>query len=324
MNVENDPLRAAPVAFVRLLIDRWRIVVVTPLVCVAVTLLVSYLRDPLFTSTTTFMPESDSSPTLPAGFASLAGQIGINLPTSGSSESPEFYANLARSQGLLTGMLYEEFATRGSTNGRTLLELLEIEAPDSARLEERALVKFRDKMLSTAVNRETSLVTLVVQSEDPLLSAGVANGLVERINRFNLDQRQSRARAKREFIAHRLQSAQSELHDAESLVRAFLEANRSWQSSPELTFEKERLDRNVSIKQDVFLTLSREAEVVAIEAVDDTPVITVIDVAMPPATQSAPRPMRSAAIALIAGVALGVILAATTSYFGAASYTADA
>jgi uncharacterized protein involved in exopolysaccharide biosynthesis len=304
-----------------MLIEHWHIVVLVPLLCVAATLTYTLLRDPVYTAATSFMPEVETGSGAPPALAGIATQLGLNAPGA-PSESPDFYANLARSPSLMTNLLYEGVTTRDGTRHRTLLDFLEVEAPDSARRLERGLAKL-SRMMATAVNRETSVVNLQILSEDPVVSAALANSVVQDINDFNLGQRQSRARSKQAFISHRLEAAELELRTAESSVRAFLEANRSWQASPQLTFEKDRLEREVMIKQEVYLTLSREAESVGIEAVNDTPVITVVDVATPPATQSAPRPLRSSFVAFVGGVGLALVLVTVTTYLRSLLNPAD-
>src|SRR2546430_10409083 len=81
----------------------------------------------------------------------------------------------------------------------------------------------------------------------------------------------------------------SELRRAEEAVKTFYERNRGWQQAPELVFEEARLRRQVNIGQEVYLTLKREYETARIEEVNDTPVITVIDTAVPPERRTSPQ-----------------------------------
>ena len=53
--------------------------------------------------------------------------------------------------------------------------------------------------------------------------------------------------------------------DAEEQLRGFYERNRSWQQSPQLTFDEGRLRRQVEIRQEVYLTLRREYETARVE-----------------------------------------------------------
>jgi uncharacterized protein involved in exopolysaccharide biosynthesis len=132
---------------------------------------------------------------------------------------------------------------------------------------------------------------------------------VELLNRFNLERRQSQSREERRFSGDRLASAERELRAAEQTHLAFLERNRAYSESPVLTFEANRLSREVQVKQEVFLTLTKSYEQARIAEVRDTPVLTVIDPAVPPVMRTRPRLLVGTIVAgLLAGL-LGVVLA---------------
>ena len=64
----------------------------------------------------------------------------------------------------------------------------------------------------------------------------------------------------------------------------------------------------MQLKQEVFLTLTKAHEEASIAEVRDTPVLTVIDPAVPPAMRSRPRRVLGVTVALIVGGLLGVAL----------------
>lgn len=315
MTTSADAIRVAPVTFLLMLVEHWRIVMGTPFICAVVVIAISYVVKPVFTATTSFMPESQTQ--LPAGIAGLAGiagQFGLNLGGD-ANESPQFYANLAESQTLVVDLLHESFVDPlAPADSSPLIDLLDISFADSALRLERSIHELRS-MITTSVNRQTNVVSLSVSSHYAELSAAIANRIVSHINDFNLGQRRSRAAAKSRFVQQRLQHARGDLRGAEEHVRSFLERNHLFESSPELRFEYDRLQRDVSIKHEVFMTLSREAETAAIQEVNNTPVITIVDMATPPASRSSPRRTRSAVVAMLLGGGLGLVLASLAAYF---------
>jgi len=137
----------------------------------------------------------------------------------------------------------------------------------------------------------------------------VANHLVELINKFNLESRQSQSREQRRFSGERLAVAEQELRAAEQAQLAFLQRNRQYMDSPLLTFEYNRLSRQVQLRQEVYQTLTKAHEEARIAEVRDTPVLTVIDSALAPAKPSGPHRILGTLVALIFGGALGVLLA---------------
>jgi uncharacterized protein involved in exopolysaccharide biosynthesis len=79
------------------------------------------------------------------------------------------------------------------------------------------------------------------------------------------------------FTQERLAAAHAELQQAERAVEEFLERNRSYERSPALQFEYSRLQRRLDLRQSVYVALAQAHEQASIEAVRNTPVITVLD-----------------------------------------------
>src|SRR5207245_7026005 len=126
------------------------------------------------------------------------------------------------------------------------------------------------------------------------------------LKEVNPHKRQSQARERRRFSEGRVVAADSELRRAEEAVKTFYERNRGWQEAAELVFEEARLRRQVTLGQDLYMSLKREAETARIEEVNDTPVITVIDPAVPPQQRSQPNPALWIAVALLVGGMVGI------------------
>jgi uncharacterized protein involved in exopolysaccharide biosynthesis len=113
----------------------------------------------------------------------------------------------------------------------------------------------------------------------------------------------------------RLTEAEAELRSAEAELQTFLEGNRLFRDSPHLNFEYERLERQVTIKQEVFIMLRRSYEDARIQEVNDTPVLTVIDRAVPPREKSWPRRRLTVVVVFLFGGVIGGSIALTREYF---------
>lgn len=239
---------------------------------------------------------------LPSGLTALAGQFGFGLPTD-AQESPQFYAEVLRSKELTDAILLSRFAIDGDS--ARLLSLLKVRGKSLADSLYRGRRRMA-KLLDVRVDQRSGLVRIYFTSRNPKLSADVVNRYFELLNAYNLETRQSRARRRREFVEDRVTAANLELRDAEERLRNFVERNRLWQQSPELQLQYERLEREVQVAQEVYLTLKRTYEEARVEEVNDTPVLTVVDSAIAPVRHTRPRRGTSLALALIFGTALGV------------------
>jgi uncharacterized protein involved in exopolysaccharide biosynthesis len=289
-----------------LLLAHWRILVAVPIVSAGVAAATSLVLPPYYTATTSFLPESRSEgSSVPVGVAGLAAQIGIGGLSEGS-DSPEFYAQVLESRTLRDALLEEGVTVQGSDGVQTtasVLDLLQIEGDSDTERLERGRREL-EGMISVSADRDTRIVFTKVESRNAALSAEIANRIVQLLGAFNLTNRQSQSRARRVFAEERVGEAENELIQTEDALQIFLEGNRDFGNSPELQVQYERLQRQVTIKQEVLVSLLRQYEESRIEEVNDTPVITVIDEAVPPAERS--RPHRRTMV--LAGGVLGGML----------------
>ena len=309
-----------PLALLNVLLRRWRILVVLPFVAAVIAAAYSLRVTPMYTATTRFIPELGSQGSGLSGLAGMAAQLGISLGGGASgNQSPEFYAEILTSREIVQRVLLSTYQDprEGKSLGdkATLLDIFEIEALDSATLFEKGIEEGSD-MASARVDNRTNIVELTVDAVDPVLVAAVANRFIESLEEFNASTRQSRARERRRFVEERVAESETELRRREEVMKTFLEGNRTWQQSPNLLFEEGRLRSEVQIQREVFLTLRREYEAARIEEVDETPVFTVIERAVPPLLRS--RPARTRLVLMVAALfgMLSVLLAYAAEYIG--------
>jgi uncharacterized protein involved in exopolysaccharide biosynthesis len=312
----DDDEEVSLLEFVNVLLKRWKLVVGTPVAAAVVAAIVSFVIPAKFTATTTFVPESEAEGlNLPGGLAGIAAQFGVAVP-GGGSNSPRFYSDLLESRTLQDQVLLTSFADPRAdepADSAPLLDLIRIRGDSERERLEEGREELAD-MMSIRVNNETSIVSVSVETRYRALSADVANLFIDLVNRFNLETRQNNAQNRRRFVERRVTEAEAELLEAEGELRDFLLRNRQFQGSPDLTFQYERLQRRVVIKQEVFSSLRRQFEEARIQEVNDTPVITVIDLAVPPDEKSSPKRGMIAAFAFFLGGVVALSVAFGTEF----------
>lgn len=293
---------------VNVLLKRWKLVVGLPVAAAFIAAVIALILPPKYRAVAVFLPETESgSVGLPSGLAGVAAQFGFNFG-SGGADTPRFYADVMESRTLRDQILLARFPDpRGAAEGDSapLIDILEIEGEELGKRLETGRRRLA-RIVGVAFNDETSVVSLGVKTRYRALSAAVANRYLELLNRFNLETRQSNARERRVFVEERMEEAQGELVAAEEELKTFLESNVQWRGSPRLEFEHDRLQRQVMIKQEVFTTLRRSYEEARIQEVNDTPVITVIDRAVPPQEKTSPRRRLMVMVSFFLGGVLGV------------------
>lgn len=285
----------------------WRVVVVVPVLLALVVGVWSLSRDRRFTASGSFMPQSAEGRTL-SGAAALAQQFGVSLGSEGPGQSPQFYVDLLHSMTLLRQAVESEYqipTEDGGTWTGTLVQYWELDGAGGSLPPWHRATEILSDDISASVARETGVVHLSVLSENPVLAERVAERLLELLNEFNLEVRQNRAEQEGRFIGGRKTEAQAELLAAEDALQDFLLQNRLFRNSPELVFTHDRLQRQVAMRQEVYTSLLRSEEQARIDAVRDTPLLTVID---HPAGTAEPQGRGTVKLAMLA-FALGLMLA---------------
>jgi uncharacterized protein involved in exopolysaccharide biosynthesis len=252
------------------------------------TSVVVLLMPSAYTSTASFVPESSPGVQLPAGLAGVASQFGVTLGGE-ASRSPAFYASLLRSREIIGSLLTANVPRgSGSQDSITVFELYRITGSSPAHKLDEGIKAFQNH-LDVAVDQRTNVVRVRVEAPTPIAARDVLKLLLDRLAVFNVTTRQSSAGERRRFIEGRVTNAEQQLGVAEQALRTFYDRNRQWQRSPQLRFEEQRLNRQVNVQQELYLTLRREYETARIEEVNNTPVLTIIDQPSIPGLRSRPR-----------------------------------
>jgi uncharacterized protein involved in exopolysaccharide biosynthesis len=105
------------------------------------------------------------------------------------------------------------------------------------------------------------------------------------------------------FTEKRLADARSALRAAEDELQRFLQSNRRL-DFPTLAFERERLEREMTLREDVVRSLAQRYEEARIREVRDTPVLTIIE---QPRLAAQPDE-RHRAVVLLVGSAASLLL----------------
>jgi uncharacterized protein involved in exopolysaccharide biosynthesis len=287
--------------------------------CVAAGALIALLRallsPPLYVSVASFMPHGTDKPT--SQLALMAGQFGISVPQGGGS-SPQFYAELLDSRGVLTAVWRAPLAARGDGAQQTIGAFVAAQEGIESTDTTAALRWLRDAT-ATGVDEESGLVEAGARTKWPRVSFSITSSMIGAVNRFNLETHQSAARAERQFIQARMEEAQAALRSAEQALQQFLQANRQFESSSHLQFEYDRLQRNVLLRQQVYASMAQGYEDARISEVRNTPVITLVEQPNYPRDAEPRKLLTKLLVGVVAGAILGIIAALVREFFRVAA-----
>lgn len=264
--------------------------------------IITLLTPTVYSATASFIPQGTDASR--SNLATIAGQLGMPIPTGSQSLAPEFYVKLLRSRELLKAIVRDTVVLPEFGNHPIVLgSVLGVKGDSPGRREEEA-IRLLATHISASASRTTGVVDFAVETKWPSVSVTIANDLLTGINGFNQRLRQEQASLERKFVEGRLTIAAQDLRAAEQRMEDFSNGNKNLGNSAYLALQRERLQRDIGLKQQVFTNLTSAYEDVRIREVRDTPVITVIE---QPSIPTYPDPSGKVWTILL-GVMLGLFI----------------
>jgi uncharacterized protein involved in exopolysaccharide biosynthesis len=280
---------------------RWKSVLLLGLVGGVAGTGASFLITPMFESSAAFQAEATSSIQLSGALAGLASQLG-GLPLGGSTPNAQFFADILPSDAVLRRVVSDTFPWKG---GRATLDQIYGLANKPNALREYITINRLRRSLSSTVNARTNMVRFSVEAPAPDLARALADAIMTALNEVNIELRQARAGAEQTFTSERTEVARRDLAGAEESLTRFYQRNRSITGSPALATEERRLLRNVDMSQQIYTQLRLQQEQAAVQAVRNTPAISVVDPPTEPVRKSRPKRKVAAFLGIFAGLCLG-------------------
>jgi alpha-tubulin suppressor-like RCC1 family protein len=268
----NEQSGFSPFPLINMALDNLRLLLLVPFGAAVAAVAFVLLTGGQYTATSTFKPQAERMDVGRLG--GLAAQFGIDLLGGGRGESLDFYARLARSRALL-----EQVATRSyvPTTGpaTTLLERYGLTGTGPGQMQ--LAVETLHQLVTVEPDLYAGVITVRTQDSDPAVAEQMNRAVLDELNRFNLERRQSQASAERQFVEVQVARARRDLEAAEQAQSVFMQTNRRYEEWPQLRAEAARLQRQVDLQQQVFTTLTQALERARLDEVRNTPVITIID-----------------------------------------------
>jgi uncharacterized protein involved in exopolysaccharide biosynthesis len=231
-----------------------------------------------------FVPDAGSGSM--GALAGLAAQFGISGAIPSRGPTPDFYVELSTSRTIL-GPIADTTFSFSQVRHRlwwtdtvevtgTIAELYDIERPENPARERDDALELLQDLVTASSALETGIVTVRVTTDWPELSFAIAAMITDHLSKFSVGNMQSRAKEERQFVEARLAAQKAELATEEAELQRFLEQNRQFAGSPQLVLERNRLERNIAVRQQVVVGLAQGFEQSRIEEVRNTPVLTIV------------------------------------------------
>lgn len=277
----------------------WRFTVVLAMLGAVAGGVTALLLPQCFRSGAAFQAESAPTPQISGALAGLASQIGgLNVATQNNAQ---LFADLLTTDAVLRRVAAASYPWESGT--ATLPAIYGFDQQPPGWREYRTVRKLR-KQTSVDVNIRTGVVRFSIEARTPTLAQALAESTLNALNEANIALRQARAGAERSFTSQRASDAQRELSEAELALQRFYERNRTIVNAPSLQIEEGRLRRAVDMAQQVYVQLRLQEEQASVQAVRNTPAISVIDPPLVPVKRSWPQRRLAVLLGGLIGLAL--------------------
>ncbi len=304
LGVDPDTVSAARWMSVILRV-RWRVLLCGILGGLLSAILV-VMADRVYTSIAVVMPEDQKPASMLGG---LASQFNLALPSSAAGESPAFYADLLKSREVLGAAVDGDYqyVNGGRVRSGTLIDIYHPGYSDKA-LNREAVIDSLAAASSANVITQTGVIHVSVTSHSPELAQQITRRLIELLDQFNRERRKSHAASERQFTETRLKEIGAELRHSEDNLQGFLQQNRNWSNSPELSFQHDRLNNDLELRRGLYADIAKAYETARLDEVRDTPLITTIEGPSLPVRPDSRHAGRKIAYGFFIGVALAILI----------------
>jgi capsule polysaccharide export protein KpsE/RkpR len=238
----------------------------------------------------------------------LLSQLGL-VVSRGTSQGVAFFSELLRSAPLLRETAkgpYTVVTSKGTVTG-PLARFYGFKGRPELYQDEMTKVLTDNIRMTSSVR--TGNLWIFVDAPYPELSQQIAANLVAELDDFSRRRRHAQAAAEREFIQERLAEARAELRAAEEQVVQFHITNLDF-SSPALNMANTRLQRDVTMKQQLYTSLLQSYDRARMDEARNQPVITELE--------SPERPLKaersSAASMPLLGAITGMLIAIVLAF----------
>ncbi|MBD5225413.1 MAG: chain-length determining protein [Bacteroidales bacterium] len=270
-------------------------------------------------------PEMADSKQSSSGLGALASMAGLGGGASAGADAvyPQLYPDVVSSVPFLTSLFNVEVRTK-TDNGETFTveqfmteetsapwwnailgipgkiigllrsseEVDENHVLDNFQLtsDEARLVKALSQRVSASVEQKTSVVTIDVKMQDPLVSAILADTVVSRLQKYVTDYRTNKARKDLEYAEKLNSEAQQEYYKAQQTLADYSDRNQGL-ATQAARITRDRLENEASLAFSLYNQTAQQVQKAKAKVQENTPVYAIVVPATVPIRPVSPRRM---------------------------------
>lgn len=268
-------------------------------------------------------PEENSGSSLGGSLGALAAMAGVNMGSMGGEDAlyPQLYPEIMESVPFCLSLFdvpltdkdgereftFEQYLKDGMKSpwwsfftkipGKIIKALKGEDEdgkkgrkPDPFRLTEKQaeLVKAIRHIVNVQIDNKTYVVTITVTTQDPLVSALMADTVVSRLQEFVTDYRTNKARKDLDYIDNLNEEAKAAYYAAQQKYANYLDTHQGLVMYSAQTM-RDRLENEATLAFNMFNQTSQQLQIAKAKVQEQTPVFATITPATVPVRASAPK-----------------------------------
>lgn len=297
---------------------KW-LIIIPAITSILAIIYVLFIATPVYTSETKLLLVSSGGSQSRLG--GLASQFGFSLPSFDGNVnylSAEILPEILSSRTLARSILFTDFNSKKFDKPTSLLNIItnqkDISNADSNKIIAGA-IKHIQNILEIKQIKNTPMFILRVNSPEPQLSTEISTVVINELEKLQSDFTKHELLDQKEFISERLVDIQNELFAAETKLKNFREQNLQISLSPSLLLHQERLQRELVIQTQIYISLKQQLEQVKIEETKNTSFLKIIDPPNIPIYHSKPERKRTVILFGLMGLIIGGIIVVVKNYW---------
>lgn len=293
-------------------------------IAVVVALVVAFSIPKEYTTTVMLAPEVEGGSRSLGGLSALAGMAGINMGSGESSDAlyPDLYPDIVSSVGFTTELFnvpVKDAEGELDTNLYTYLKeeqrspwwsaiisfpfkclgwvmsLFKEEEegtdggvnPFQLTKAEDGVVKALNGRIAVSVDKKTSLISLSVTMQDPLISATMTDTVMAKLQDYITEYRTNKARHDLDFTQKLYDEAQKKYYDAQQAYADYVDMNQNI-SLRSVQTRQERLQNEMNLAYNLYNQTAQQLQLAKAKVQENTPVYTIVQAATVPLKASKP------------------------------------
>lgn len=267
---------------------------------------------------------SDAAGSLSGGLGSLASSFGINMNSLSSQDAitPTFYPDLLQSTDFLVPLLYVNVCTADSSfTGRyidyitkeqsvpwwtkalgTVKRMLsskteKLNTDENYKINpfrmskvENDVIKLLGGNISCTVDKKTDIITIVTRSQDPLVTAMIADSVTQRLQDFIIGYRTNKARTDLSRIQTLCDKAQKDYIETQHRYSSFVDSHNDL-ILQSYKVKETSLENELQLAYNVYSGLLQQKQLAEAKLLERTPSFTTVQNAFVPVKHSGPKRM---------------------------------